>query len=64
MTADQAYETMLARGHWHQILNAERNISDSEFYTQKNTYQKQDKILYQTYNNNKTASLSTDQCNK
>ena len=26
---------MLARGHWHHILNAERNIIDSEFYTQE-----------------------------
>ena len=33
MTADQANETMLAIGHWHQILNAERNTIDSEFYT-------------------------------
>ena len=35
MTADQANETMLARGHWHHILNAERNMIDSEFYTQE-----------------------------
>jgi len=30
----------------------------------KNTYQKQDKILSQTYTNYKTASPQTDQCNK
>ena len=30
----------------------------------KNTYQKQDKILSQTYNNSKTASPPTDQFNK
>ena len=35
MTADQANETMLARGHCHHILNAERNIIDSEYYTQE-----------------------------
>ena len=35
MTADKAYETMLARGQWHHILNAEKNIIDSEFYTQE-----------------------------
>ena len=35
MTADQANETILARGHWHHILNAERKKIDSEFYTQE-----------------------------
>ena len=35
MRTDQANETMLVRGHWHLILNPERNISDSEFYTQE-----------------------------
>ena len=51
---------MLARGHWHQILNAERNIIDSEFYTQEKYISKTDKILSQTYNNSKTASQPTD----
>ena len=35
MTADEANETMLARGPCHYILNAERNIIDSEYYTQE-----------------------------
>ena len=64
MTADKAYETMLARGQWHHILNAERNMIDSEFYTQEKYISKTDKILSQTYNNYKTASPPTDQCNK
>ena len=51
---------MLARGHWHHILNAERNMIDSEFYTQEKYISKTDKILSQTYNNNKTASQPTD----
>ena len=61
MTADQAKETMLARVHWHHILNAE--ITQNSI-PKKNTYQKQDRILSQTYNNCKTASPPTDQCNK
>ena len=51
---------MLARGHWHHILNAERNMIDSEFYTQEKYISKTDKILSQTYNNYKTASQPTD----
>ena len=61
MTADQANETMLARGHWHHILNAEMTQNS---IPKKNTYQKQDKIISQTYKNYKTASPPTDQCNK
>ena len=57
MTADQANETMLAGGHWHHILNAEMTQNS---IPKKNTYQKQDKILSQIYNNYKTASQPTD----
>ena len=64
MTADEANETMLARGHWHHIkMLRERKLPQNSI-PKKNTYLKQDKILSQTYNNCKTASPLTDQCNK
>ena len=47
------------------LLRVLREIELTHNSTPKtNTYQKQDKILSQTYNNYKTATPPTDQCNK